>query len=87
MFGNYSPANLNRQSSAGKNKAGKYPDRHFTTGKHKTGKAKTGNRIFPANGYCIEGDVLLNALSAFFSPNNVTKSGPNLNVSTERISE
>ena len=47
MFGNYSPANLNRQSSAGKNKAGKYPDRHFTTGKHKTGKAKTGNRIFP----------------------------------------
>ena len=47
MFGNYSPANLNRQSSAGKNKAGKYPDRHFTTGKRKTGKAKTGNRIFP----------------------------------------
>ena len=47
MFGNYSPANLNRQSSAGKNKAGKYPDRHFPTGKHKTGKAKTGNRIFP----------------------------------------
>ena len=47
MFGNYSAANLNRQSSAGKNKAGKYPDRHFPTGKHKTGKAKTGNRIFP----------------------------------------
>ena len=54
MFGNYSPANLNRQSSAGKNKAGKYPDRHFTTGKHKTGKAKTGNRIFPSSNTTAE---------------------------------